>query len=56
MPVGAARVNATPQPTAIAGASTAATTAARPDASSQVPTPDRAMILNAPSQDRAFVF
>lgn len=56
MPVGAARVNATPQPTAIAGAPAAATTAARPDVSSQVPTPDRAMILNAPSQDRAFVF
>jgi type IV secretion system protein VirB1 len=49
-------VNATAQPTAVAGAPAAATTAARPDASSQVPIPDRAMILNAPSQDRAFVF
>jgi type IV secretion system protein VirB1 len=56
VPVAAVPVNATQQPTAIAGAPAAAATAARPDASSQVPTPDRAMILNAPSQDRAFVF
>ena len=31
-------------------------TAARPLPPSQAPTPDRAMILNAPAQDRAFVF
>lgn len=33
-----------------------AATTARPAPVSQAPTPDRAMILNAPVQDRAFVF
>lgn len=33
-----------------------AATTARPAPASQAPTPDRAMILNAPVQDRAFVF
>lgn len=49
-------LNAAPQPAAVATAPAAAPTAVRSDASSQVPIPDRAMILNAPSQDRAFVF
>jgi type IV secretion system protein VirB1 len=41
-------------PPAAQGAAPAATSMPAP--ASQVPIPDRAMILNAPSQDRAFVF
>jgi type IV secretion system protein VirB1 len=56
MPVAAMPVNAMSQPTAVAGVPAATTTAVRPDASSQAPISDRARILNAPSQDHAFVF
>lgn len=59
VPVGAVPVSATTQSTAVAGVPAAAATAPRPEVpshSSQGPIPDRAMILNAPSQDRAFVF
>ena len=38
------------------GSAAVPTTSARPVPASQVPTQDRAMILNAPAQDRAFVF
>ncbi|MBX3711171.1 MAG: lytic transglycosylase domain-containing protein [Lysobacter sp.] len=56
VPVNAVNVASATPPPVVAGAPAATTTTVRPDASSQVPIPDRAMILNAPSQDRAFVF